>query len=430
MDYTINTSTNGQTTIEVKIPADEIDAFLDKALLNVQKKATLQGFRKGKVPTEMVKRLFASQIKNEAQDLGIEDAWRRIFSENQFDLYNEPLIVGRHVDDQGNVTFSIVFEQYPQVNVPDLRGMQIEKIVWQVTPEAVDQVLENLRQDHAMLYLKEDAAQPGDYVLADFQEIDASGVPLLGSSFNDQMIYLAPNDNELAPQLVGVKAGDQRRVMLKRQKSEMIEQPNREQDTVFYQAVVKEVKERRLPELDDEFVKDLGGRYKTLAELRESIEADLRRRAERETETGFENALITEVVKRSDLELPPSMIEKYTDRLVERALKRNEQLDEEALRNYFRPQAVFDLKWMLISEEIKKQQGFTVDEQDIEAKLEPYRQSENGQRLIESLRKDEKEMERLKEDILSDKLIAWLASQAEIRETVRPFSELLRSPEN
>lgn len=430
MDYTINTSANGQTTIEVKIPANEIDAFLDKALLNVQKKATLQGFRKGKVPTEMVKRLFASQIKTEAQDLGIEDAWRRIFSENQFDLYNEPLIVGRRVDDQGNVTFSIVFEQYPQVNVPDLRGMQIEKIVWQVTPEAVDQVLENLRQDHAMLYLKEDAAQPGDYVLADFQEIDPSGVPLLGSSFNDQMIYLAPNDSELAPQLVGVKAGDQRRVMLKRQKSEVIEQPNQEQEMVFYQAVIKEVKERRLPDLDDEFVKDLGGRYQTLAELRESIEADLRRRAERETETGFENALITEVVKRSDLELPPSMIEKYTDRLVERALKRNEQLDEEALRNYFRPQAIFDLKWMLISEEIKKQQGFTVDEQDIEAKLEPYRQIENGQRLIESLRKDEKEMERLKEDILSDKLIAWLASQAEIRETVRSFSELLRSSEN
>ncbi|MDZ7370850.1 MAG: trigger factor [candidate division KSB1 bacterium] len=430
MDYTINTSANGQTTIQVKIPANEIDAFLDKALLNVQKKATLQGFRKGKVPTEMVKRLFASQIKTEAQDLGIEDAWRRIFSENQFDLYNEPLIVGRHVDDQGNVTFSIVFEQYPQVNVPDLRGMQIEKIIWQVTPEAVDQVLENLRQDHAMLYLKEDAAQPGDYVLADFQEIDPSGVPLLGSSFNDQMIYLAQNDSELAPQLVGVKAGDQRRVMLKRQKSEVIEQPNQEQEMVFYQALIKEVKERRLPELDDEFVKDLGGRYQTLAELRESIEADLRRRAERETETGFENALITEVVKRSDLELPPSMIEKYTDRLVERALKRNEQLDEEALRNYFRPQAVFDLKWMLISEEIKKQQGFTVDEQDIEAKLEAYRQIENGQRLIESLRKDEKEMERLKEDILSDKLIAWLASQAEIRETVRSFSELLRSSEN
>ncbi len=85
---------------------------------------------------------------------------------------------------------------------------------------------------------------------------------------------------------------------------------------------------------------------------------------------------------------------------------------------------------MLISEEIKKQQGFVVEEQDIEAKLEPYSRIDGGEKLIESFRKDQQQMERLREDILSDKLLAWLASQAEIRETVRPISELLRPVEN
>ncbi len=431
MDYTINTSKNWQITVEVRVSAEELKAHYDRAVQNVQKTAVLQGFRKGKVPVNLVKQLFASQIEKETVEIGMEEAWRRVFEKNRFDIYNDPSIRNRKQLENGDLTFDIVFDLYPEVQVPDLDGMEVEKIVWEVTPEAVEKVIQNLRSRHAMFFSKEEPAKVGDHIVGDFQETDDSGVPLLGNRFEDQEIHLHEKDSELTPQLLGVKAGDQRQVMLKvRTQSDLVEQPYSEPETVkFYRVTVKEVKELRLPELDDHFVKELGGSAQTPEELRQMIEADLRRRAEQETQRGFEDALASEVVKRSDLELPPSMIEAYLDRMVESARRRSrdEEFDEEGFRNYLRPRAVFELKWHLLSEEIKNQQGFAASDEEIEAKLEPLRAHPESEDFIKRIRSDERELKRLKEQITDEKLFAFLASKAKVRETVRAYGDLLAS---
>jgi trigger factor len=432
LEYKVTTSGNWETTVEVAVSADDIKARYDQAVHNIQKKATLEGFRKGKVPPAMVKKLFAAQIQVEAVDIGMEDAWRKVFEENDFDVFNDPAIHERRIAENGDLTFKIIFEQRPHFEVSGYEGMDVDKVIWDVTSEDVDAVLEDLRQRQAMLYSTEEAARMGDFVVGEFQEVDSGGVPILGQRFDNQQIGLTEKDNELTPQLIGVKPGDQRQVVLKvrSQKSEFVDQPYKTDEVQkIYKVTVKEVKERRLPELDDDFVKDLGNRYETLQELREVLEKDLKDRAEHETQFGFEESLASELVKRIDLELPPSMIEHYLDNLVEDLQKRNRDnpnsFDEEQYRTVYRPRAIFDLKWHLISEQLKKQQQFVVTDEEVEAKLSHYHEHEDGDKQIQKFRENKREMAKFKDSIVFDKLYAFLADQANVHETNKPYRELL-----
>ena len=312
--------------------------------------------------------------------------------------------------------------------------MQVEKTVWQVTSEDVDLVLEDMRQRHAMLYTTEEPAKAGDYVIADFQETDRGGVPLVGVHFENQQIWLSPQ-SELTPQLSGVKTGDQRQVVIKVKapQTELVEKPfDDEQEVKIYAVSVREVKERRLPDLDDEFAKDIGEQYQTLQELRIAVENDLKHRAEHESQQAFEEALAAEAVKHVDIELPPSMIDRYLDRVIEDMNRRKDQpYDEEQTRNLYRPYAIFELKWHLIVEQLQQQHKWTADDEDIEAKLNHYHLHPNAEENIRRIRSDRREMARLKNQIIMDKLYAYLTSQAHVIETVRPFREYLtNSSEN
>lgn len=432
MEYKVNTSKNWETTVEVIVSAEDIAARNDQAMLNVQKKASLEGFRKGKVPTAMVKKLFAVQIQTEAIEVGMEDAWRKVFEENDFDVLNDPAIHERKIAENGDLTFKILFEQRPHFEVTGYEGMDVDKVIWDVTPEDVDAVLEDLRQRQAMLYTTEEAARIGDFVVGEFQEVDSGGVPILGQRFDNQQIGLTDKDKELTPQLIGVKPGDQRQVVLKvrSQKSEFVDQPyETDEARKIYAVTVKEVKERRLPELDDDFVKDLGNRYETLQELREAVEKDLKHRAEHETEFGFEESLASELAKRIELELPPSMIEHYLDNVMEDLRQRNrdnpDSFDEERYRTIYRSRAIYDLKWHLISEQLKNQQQFVAADEEIEAKLNHYHEHEDGAKRIQQIRENKHEMSKLKDSIVFDKLYAFLTEHANVHETNRPYRELL-----
>ncbi len=434
MDYSINREKNWKTSVNITVSAQDVEQNQEQAVKNIQKNISLEGFRKGKVPVRMIKRMFSDKIEAEAREMTLDQAWKQVFEENDFFIINDPQVQNLKYSEDGGMSFDITFDVRPEVTLPNHEGLPVERVSYLVTDADVEAALDEARQRNAMLYTVEEPAKEGDYVYADFQEIDNSGVAVIGQKFENQQIWLNKEDTELTPQLLGVKAGDERRVVLrvKSQKSEIIEQPDvPEEVEKLYKVTIKEVKERRLPTLDDEFAKDIS-EFETMEELRDMINQNLMHQAEHEGQHAFENALAEEMVKLADLELPESMINSYLENVLENVKQQNKSnpnFDVEQYRNIYRSRAEYDLKWHLIVEELKRQYNFDVTEEEIEAKLEHYQEhGEDGIKRAEAIRADEKEMERLKDGLALDKLYAFLADKANVTDVTRPWRELREPP--
>ena len=435
MEYSINTEKNWQTTVNVTMTKEDINAHSDKALKKIQKDVKMEGFRPGKVPPQMIRKLYGQQIEYEANQLAIEHAWKTVFDENDFFLMNEPQVSNLDSTESGGITFEIKFDVRPEITVENYEGMPVEKVTYEVTDEDVDRVLEEQRQRNAMMYTIDEEAKEGHFITADLQEIDETGVPVIGQKIDNQQIWLNAEDEELTPQLLGLKTGDERKISLRvrTQKSDFIEQPEQEEEVdKFYNIKVKEVKERRLPELDDEFAKDLGD-YENLDELRAEVEKNLKHQAEHDSESAFENALSEELIKQIEFELPESMLNHYLDSVMQDLKERNKdnpnQIDEQYYREMYRPVAIRNLKWHLISEQLREQENFTVTDEDIQAKLDHLQEhGEDGTKRAEAIRNNPQELERLKDGIIFDKIYAFLADKANVTEITKPWRELHEQP--
>ncbi|MBN1466642.1 trigger factor [candidate division KSB1 bacterium] len=430
MQYSIHTEKNWQTTVSVVVTDKDIQAQYDNALKNVRKDVQIEGFRKGKVPEPLIKKLYASKIESEANQLCIERAWDAVFEENEFYLLSDPQLTNLNPTDSGGMTFEIKFESRPELKVEGYEGMEVQKVIYEVTNDDVDQALEEARNENAMMYTVDDKAEEGHYLYADFQEVDSTGVPVIGQKLENQQIWLNKNDDELTPQLLGVRVGDERRVALtiRPQKSEFIEQPGLEKIEKFYLAHIREVKERRLPELNDDFAKELGD-FETLAQVRDQIEKNLRHQAEHATEDAFETALGDALIEKMDFDIPETMLNHYLDNIIDDVKARNrnnrEPIDEDRYRQIYRAIAIRELKWHLICEKLRAQENFTATEQDIEDKLAHYGEhGQDGMKRAEAIRKNEKELERLTESIIFDKLYAFLADKAKVTQVRKPWREL------
>lgn len=434
MEYSINTEKNWATTVSVTVTKEDIQAQYDNALKSVRKDVRVEGFRKGKVPPQLIKKLYGPQIEAEANQLSIEHAWTTVFDENQFFIMNDPKVTNLNDTDSGGMTFDIVFDVRPEIKVEGYEGMPVEKVIYEVTDEDVDRALDDARERSAMMYTVDEEAKEGHFVYADFQEVDAGGTPIIGQKIENQQIWLNTEDKELTPQLVGVKADDERKVTLKvrAQQSEFVDQPGPEEIEKIYQVNVKEVKERRVPELDDEFAKDLG-EYETLAELKAQVEENLKHQAEHDTDAAFENALAEALIEQLDFELPNSMVENYLDNIMEDMKKRNannpNQFDEQQYRSIYRVRAERDLKWHLIAEQLRAQEKFEATETDVDEKLDHYKEhGDDGTKRAETIRNNPKELERLKDGIIFDKMYAFLADKANVTEVTKPWRELHEPP--
>lgn len=428
MEYSINTAKNWHTIVSVTVTSDDVQAQYDKALKNVQKEAKVEGFRPGKVPVQLVKKWYGEKIASEANELSIQNAWKTVFSENDFEPLNEPEITN-FSPTGGGFTFNIVFDIRPEIEVKGYEGMAVEKIIYDVTEEDVDAAINELRQRNAMLYTVEDEAKMGHFVFADFQEVDAGGLPVIGQKFENQQIFLGENDHELVPQLLGVKAGEERRVSLTvhKQESQIVEQPGPKEVLKLYQVTVKEIKERRVPDLDDEFAKDVGP-FETMQQFREEIEKNLKHRAMHDSEHAFEHALADAIIARIEFELPETMIDGYLDELVRNVKERNEdnpnEIDEKKYREIYRDGAIWSLKWHLINNRLRIQESFLVTDDDINAKLEHYAEhGEDGIKRAEAIRNDNKALQQLKDDIIYDKIYDFLADKATVTEVHKPWRQ-------
>ena len=407
--------------LKVEIPIDIVNAEFERLARDYSKRARVPGFRPGKAPARVIKQRYKSEILHDlAHDLiprAVDDALR----ERGMEAVDAPDIRDVNVEENQPLTFTATFDTVPQFEPGDYPGLSLKRPDGAVPDESVDQALQRLR-DRAARYDPVDGrgVEHGDTVTVDLERKDAEGQ---ADSHKDVAIELGAKANPpgLDEQLLGV-ALDATKTFTLHYPADYTITELANQDVV-YTVTVKSLKRRMLPELDDEFAKDLG-EFDSLAALKARVREDLEHEAKHAVERDMRAELMKQLAKRVPFELPVSLVERELDRRLEDFARRMMEqgvdpreagIDWQAFRESQRDAAVEATGGAVYLDQVARHENIAVSAEEIDQEVGRY--AERTGRTPAAVRaalEKEQGLSRVASGIRREKSIDFLMSRATI----------------
>ncbi len=365
-------------TLTIEIPSDVVDARIDHIAKDYTRKVRIPGFRPGKAPARVIKQRFKDQILHDvAHDLvprAIDDALR----ERGVEPVSAPDVRDVSVEEGQALTFTASFDTVPSFEVGDYAAITIARPSGRIEDEAVDNAMKRLQDRAAKFEPVEDrGVVDGDIVTVDLERTDASGAK---DEHKDVAIEMGASANPpgFDGHLLGLEVGGVKAFTIAYPQ----DYPSGElaNTNVSYTVTVKAIKRRVLPELDDEFAKDLG-EFETLEALKARVREDLEHEGKHAVERAVRSALMKQLAARVPFDLPESLMEREIDRRLEefagRLMDQNIDprqagIDWSAFRESQREPAREAVGSALALDEIARREQLTVDEAEIEQEIERY----------------------------------------------------------
>ena len=402
--------------LEVEVEAEKVDKESEKALKQYQRRLELPGFRKGKVPMRIVESRYGGSIRNEVVGRMLPEFLQEAARAEQLTPVAPPQITEMNDEIGSPLTFTAELDIWPDIQLKHIEGLKVTRALHQVTDEEVDAQLREFQSRQASERSVERPLESGDVLIADLQRLDENGEFVEGEKFEERYFVIG-EDNAPSPEfeeaLLGSVAGEERKVEF----SYRDDLPNEELagKTEHFMVSVREVRERNLPDLDDDFAKDIGEQFATLKDLRSHLETEISGRWEQMSQQRERSDLITELIEKNPFELPKSMIENYLKTMKEqrREQKVHDSDTDEELNDQEKEGAVRNLKSYVISEAVRKQYEIEVSDEEFEVYLE-----ERAQRLgikLDEIKKNAR-VDDLRRELEEDRMFSELMKTAEIKE--------------
>lgn len=427
MDLKVRSTGPWQHTLDIEVPVDEVERRLDEAARGVQRRATMPGFRRGRVPLEMVRQHFADTLEHEFLEDFVPRVTGEAVDQARLSPVVPPLVRNLHFVPGQPLRFEAVVDVRPEVEARDYRGIPVTRHVQTVDEAAVEKVLERLRDEAAVLLDLQRPAERGDVVTVDSIRLDANGRRLPSTRARNLKIELGAPDvlPDLENGLLGAEVGQERAVDLTYPADYgTAELAGR---TVRYLVRVRKIQEKKLRELDDNFAQDVF-RLDSLEELRSrvrlNLEGDERVRVQREVE----NAITDELIRRNPFQLPERLTRWMLDRVLreatgERAVPDN--LRDELERRY-RPGVERSLRREVLLGAVARQEKLEVNDEEVAAEIDRMVQADPRQAArIRARYQSAERRAALRESLLERKALEWLVTAAEVREEVVRESPLV-----
>jgi len=352
--------------IEVELPPDAVKAEFERVYRGLNRKARIRGFRPGKVPRQVLERYFGEQVREEVSARLIEDSFRQVLEENSIEAVGQPEITSEGASEESGLRFTAMVEVKPAVSVQGYAGIEAERVVEPVTEAEVESELERLRNEHAQMVpiQDRDAAEMGDLVLIDYTAI-VGGRPASQAGNRERWVELGsgsfPGDFEA--QVVGMRRGEVKRIEVEYPKDFL--SPALAGKKVVFRVELKQIGRKELPELDDDFARDLG-ESGGIEALKEKIRNALRDRAEARAKQRLEEQVVDKLIERNSFEVPASMVERRVDlMLYELGVERVREASKE-LRSKLWPRALREVKAELVLDDVARQEKIQVDPKEVE----------------------------------------------------------------
>ncbi|HEY7353479.1 MAG TPA: trigger factor [Terriglobales bacterium] len=418
------TATNTKREIEVEIPQDEVSRETDVLIQKYQKLARIPGFRRGHVPASVIRQRFSQEIQNDVVDALIPKFFRKETERLGLTPISQPRVTDLHAHEGKPMHFKASFEVMPEIKVEGYKELRAEHPEIVVTDEEVEESLKGLQEQKATFSAVEGRSiAEGDYAQASLDGTPKKDEP--GTKpvhMDDVMVEIGGKNTmpEFTENLKGTSPGDEREFDV--HYPEDFSDERLRGKTFSYRVKINAIKQKSLPELNDDFAKELG-EFSTLDEVRKRIREGMEQERRQNSEREAKDKLLTELIRRNEFEVPDALVEHQIDIRLERGLRalaaqgmsaeHMKKMDLGRLRAGQREQALQEVKASLLLEKISDEEKIEVGDDEIDGEINALAKQTN--QTAESIRARltrDGALDRIRNRIRNEKALDFLYRQS------------------
>jgi trigger factor len=419
MQTEIKKITDVEYDLEINAASADLATEIDQAIHTQRGRTTMKGFRAGKVPTAMVRKMYGKSLAYGIAEERVQNTFKSVVLDSKdYEVLGQPVITDIEYEFEGDLKAVVRFGVRPEIKIEDLSKAKVFRLVHEVTDEDVQKEIEILLGQHAELTPVDGPAKADSYVIVDMQRLDDKGKKPEGDVQKD-VPFLLSDDNlipELKKALTGLKVGKTKKVTF----------PGMDgHDDRYFEVTLNEVKRRDLPELDDEMVKKVtNDQVENPDALRTQIREQLISGWDQRSNELFQSDSIEKLIGLHQFNVPGSVVEMYLDAFVKDAADKNKtkklpaDFDVEGFKDSRRAQAESQARWMFIRDAIVAEQSLEVSEEDHEAHFEKMAaQGGFGADMMKSYYKSMPQlMDQMEQGIISEKVFTYLGENMKVVE--------------
>ncbi len=414
-------------TLKLVVDSSKFEEAINKAYNKMKSKFDVQGFRKGRAPRRIIERLYGVEVfYEEAVEMVLPEAYGAALKEHDIDPVDYPEIDIGEINKGEDVIFTAIVEVMPEFEVTEYKGIEVEKKEYNVQEEDIQKELDDLLEKGARMIAVEDRpVKEEDMIILDYKgTID--GVPFEGGSA--EKWSLTVGSGQFIPgfeeQLVGKNIDEETEVKVTF--PEDYHAKDLAGKGAVFEVIIHEIKEKEIPQLDDEFAKDVS-EFDTLDELKNNIKENLEKSAENKSEQELRNKIIELVTDKIDIKIPDAVIERQVDNMLmdfgynlqyqglnlEYYLQAT-GITEESLREQMRPDAAKIVKNEIVIEKIGEQENIIATDEDIDKQIEKMadQYGQDPKEMKSGL--GEQDLKSVREGIIFKKAVDFLVENAKI----------------
>lgn len=426
MDIQLKETSSYAREADIDLSWEEIAADFEQTIKQFSKRVKLPGFRPGKVPRKVLMKQFQPAIEADFVENSVNTYYLKALQEKEIIPINMGSVSDVHFHHGEHFKFKVAFEIEPDVTIPKMKrkSLKVEKTNYITDDEDIDMAIDEMRHGHAEVQTVEDGAQLDDYVICDLQEIDISGVPIIGKKLETRYIKLGqiPFDGDNQKKLEGIKPGE------KTQVSVPVDEKG---STSTFELSVQNVERQILPEVDEDFIKMADPEAENVADYRGRIKDRLGKAYDQRSEKASDEQLTDAMINHVNPEFPPSMAESYLGHMVEDVMKNNPAAtDKEKIKEIYQPVAERNLKWYLIRNTIIKNEKYEITKEDVQADIDQRKEANPKEaKELEKYFKKPSNRSRLEDDLMEKKVLAYLKNFTKIKEVKVNTKDLRKQSE-
>jgi len=418
LDSKVNVLSSYEHEVEVTLSYDEIKTDMEEAYKKERKNIELPGFRKGKVPMQMLKKVYGEAIEYKASESIAQKKFWDAVDELKLNPISMPQLTDIDFQMGEKLFFKVKYEVKPEVEVKDYKSIEVEKPIFKVKEDDIEREVTNLLKSHSTF---QEAAVINDdkfRITVDLNRVDENGLPVVGQGQQDMMIDLS--ESNINPAILeGVKdkkVGDDF-------KFEFIDEhyhgEELHREEFKYSGTIKKIEKIVLPEVTEELLSKISrSKAKTLDEFKQQIRDNYSSYYQSQAENIVTNSLLNKVVEKNDFPVPPGYVETILNNLVESEKEnakkyKTPNFDEKGVREYLKPRAEWTAKWQIIMEAIALKENLKVEDSDLEklAEEEAEKTGISKEKLVKFYKDSNRNI-----GLLEEKVINFLKANALIKE--------------
>ena len=421
------TENANEVKFEITVEAAKFEDAMKKVYFKSAKYFNIPGFIKGKAPMQIVEKYYGPEIFYEdAFNEVAQEALEEAVKENKLDVVSRPEVDVKQMEKGKDLIFTVVMQTKPEAEVSKYKGIEIKKVEYNVTDEDIEHELHHMQEHNSRLISVEDrAVESGDTTTIDF-EGSVDGVPFEGGKAENYDLEIGSNTfiPGFEDQIIGMKIDEEKDVKVKFPE-EYFSKELAGKDAVF-KVKLHEIKKKELPELDDEFAKDVS-EFDTLKELKADIKAKKEKQNEEKAKYETQDAVIKALCEKTKVEIPSGMVEMevenmlkdFEQRLAYQGLNLEQYFKmmgktEEEVKKEYEPQAIEGIKSRLALEAVIKAEKIEATDKEVEDKMKEMAKN-YGKENDEEFLKNENVKNYIKQGLESEKAIDFLVKNAKIK---------------